>query len=136
MDFPLDTTISPQELVAAARAAREQAYAPYSNYAVGAAVQTADGEIIAGCNVENASYGATICAERVALTAAVAQGKRQLKAIAVVTVDGGTPCGICRQVMNELGPEMDVYIGDAAGNFRPTTVRALVPDAFSSRHLP
>ena len=125
-----DVEISSQELVAAAQAAREQAYAPYSNYFVGAAVMTAEGEIIAGCNVENASYGGTICAERVALTAAVAQGKRELKAIAVVTLDGASPCGMCRQVMLELGPEMDVYIADGAGKFRSTTVRALLPDAF------
>ena len=123
-------TVSPQQLVAAAQSARHQAYAPYSNYAVGAAVLTQDGEIIPGCNVENASYGGTICAERVALTAAVAQGKREFSAIAVVTVDGGSPCGLCRQVMTELGAEMDVYISDAAGNFRSTTVRALLPDAF------
>ena len=121
---------SSQQLVAAAQTVREHAYAPYSNYAVGAAVLTGGGEIIAGCNVENASYGATICAERVALTAAIAQGKRELKAIAVVTVDGASPCGMCRQVMYELGPEMDVYIGDGGGRFLSTTVRALLPDAF------
>ncbi len=122
--------VSPQQLVAAAQSARSQAHAPYSNYFVGAAVLTNDGEIIPGCNVENASYGGTICAERVALTSAIAQGKRQLRAIAVVTVDGASPCGLCRQVMMELGPEMDVYIGDDAGKFRSTTVRALLPDAF------
>ena len=122
--------ISPQQLVAAAQSARSQAHAPYSNYFVGAAVLTNDGEIIQGCNVENASYGGTICAERVALTSAIAQGKRELRAIAVVTVDGASPCGLCRQVMMELGPEMDVYIGDDAGKFRSTTVRALLPDAF------
>ncbi len=123
-------TVSPQQLVAAAQSARRLAHAPYSNYFVGAAVLTADGEIIPGCNVENASYGGTICAERVALTSAVAQGKREYSAIAVVTVDGGSPCGLCRQVMIELGAEMDVYISDEAGNFRSTTVRALLPDAF------
>ena len=123
-------TVSPHQLVAAAQTARKQAYAPYSNYAVGAAVLTDNGDIILGCNVENASYGGTICAERVALTAAIAQGKRDLRAIAVVTVDGASPCGFCRQVMIELGAEMDVYISDEAGNFRSTTVRALLPDAF------
>ena len=122
--------ISPQQLVAAAQTARKQAYAPYSNYLVGAAVLTGNGEVILGCNVENASYGGTICAERVALTAAIAQGQRDFSAIAVVTVDGGSPCGFCRQVMIELGAEMDVYISDEAGNFRSTTVRALLPDAF------
>ncbi len=128
----MNATVSPQQLVAAAHSARKQAYAPYSNYAVGAAVLTENGEIIPGCNVENASYGGTICAERVALTSAIAQGKRHLTAIAVVTVDGGSPCGFCRQVMVELGVEMDVYISDAAGNFRSTTVRALLPDAFGA----
>ena len=128
----MNATVSPQQLVAAAHTAREQAYAPYSNYTVGAAVLTENGEIIPGCNVENASYGGTICAERVALTSAIAQGKRHLRAIAVVTVDGGSPCGLCRQVMVELGAEMDVYIGDAAGNFRSTTARALLPDAFGA----
>lgn len=123
-------TVSPQQLVAAAQSARRQAHAPYSNYFVGAAVLLADGEIIPGCNVENASYGGTICAERVALTSAVAQGKREFSAIAVATVDGASPCGLCRQVMIELGAEMDVYISDEAGNFRSTTVRALLPDAF------
>ena len=123
-------TVSPQQLVAAAQSARRQAHAPYSSYFVGAAVLTAGGEIIPGCNVENASYGGTICAERVALTSAVAQGKRQFSAIAVVTVDGASPCGLCRQVMIELGAEMDVYISDEAGNFRSTTARALLPDAF------
>ena len=126
----MSAAVSPQQLIAAAQSARSQAHAPYSNYFVGAAVLTKDGEIIQGCNVENASYGGTICAERVALTAAIAQGKRELRAIAVVTVDGASPCGLCRQVMMELGPEMDVYIGDDAGKFRSTTVRALLPDAF------
>ena len=126
----MSAAVSPQQLVAAAQSARSRAHAPYSNYLVGAAVLTNDGEIIQGCNVENASYGGTICAERVALTSAIAQGKRELRAIAVVTVDGASPCGLCRQVMMELGPEMDVYIGDDAGKFRSTTVRALLPDAF------
>lgn len=122
--------VSSQQLIAAARSARQQAYAPYSSYHVGAAVLTSGGEIIAGCNVENASYGGTICAERVALTAAVAQGKRHFRAIAVVTANGASPCGLCRQVMYELGPQMDVYIADGDGNFRATTVQALLPDVF------
>jgi len=123
--------ISSQQLIAAARSARQQAYAPYSSYHVGAAVLTSGGDIIAGCNVENASYGGTICAERVALTAAVAQGKRQFSAIAVVTEDGASPCGLCRQVMYELGPQMDVFIADGDGNVRTTTVKALLPEAFA-----
>jgi cytidine deaminase len=123
---------SVEALVAQALQARVRAYAPYSRYRVGAAVLAADGSVIVGCNVENASYPATICAERVALTAAVAQGQRAFVALAVATEDGGSPCGICRQVMAELGPDMVVYISDAAGVFRTTTVRDLLPDSFSS----
>ncbi len=127
--------MEPQELVAWALRAREQAYAPYSRYRVGAAVLAADGTVIPGCNVENASYPATICAERVALTGALARGKRELVALAVVTQDGGAPCGICRQVMAELGPEMAVYIADAQGRFRATTVAELLPHAFTGASL-
>ena len=107
--------MGPDELVRHAQAARLRAYAPYSGYLVGAAVLAVDGTVVTGCNVENASYGATICAERVALTAAVSQGLRDFTAIAVVTQNGGAPCGMCRQVMAELGPEMAVYIADAPG---------------------
>ena len=96
---------------------------------------TSDGNIPIGCNVENASYPATICAERVALTAAVAQGYQDFVAIAVATQNGGTPCGICRQVMAELGPTMIVYIADTAGNFRTTTVAELLPSAFRGDSL-
>ena len=128
-------TMTPQALVQEALAARALAYAPYSHYLVGAAVLTADGAVVRGCNVENAAYPATICAERVALTAAIAQGQRKLVAIAVATRDGGSPCGICRQVMAELGPEMQVYISDDAGNFRVTSVRELLPDSFSGASL-
>jgi len=127
--------LSAQALVEQALQARQKAYAPYSHYLVGAALLTAGGLIIHGCNVENASYGATICAERVALTAAVAQGKREFVALAVATQNGGSPCGICRQVMAELGPTMVVYITDEAGNFRTTTVAALLPDWFVGENL-
>ncbi len=129
------TQMSAKTVVGAACAARLHAYAPYSQYLVGSAVLAADGSIVVGCNVENASYPATICAERVALTAAVAQGKRDFVAIAVATADGGTPCGICRQVMAELGPAMTVYISDAAGNFRTTSVAYLLPDSFDGSRL-
>ncbi len=123
------------QLVNAALTARDRSYAPYSRYRVGSAVLAADGTIVTGCNVENASYGATICAERVALTRAVAEGKRAFVAIAVATADGGAPCGICRQVMVELGPEMDVLISDSAGTLRSTSVRALLPDSFDGSGL-
>mgnify|MGYP000191624295 FL=1 len=127
--------MSPTELIQAAKEARTRAYAPYSNYAVGAAVLTEDGEVFLGCNVENAAYPSTICAERVALTAAIAQGKRRFAAMAVVTRNGGSPCGACRQVMIELGPDMVVYIADETGAYRTTTVRALLPDGFDNASL-
>lgn len=127
--------VTPQELVAAALAVRQRAYVPYSHYPVGAAVLTADGIIVQGCNVENAAYPSTICAERVALTAAIAQGHRDFTAIAVVTANAGTPCGACRQVMAELGPHMTVYIADAAGSFRTTSVAALLPEYFGPEDL-
>jgi cytidine deaminase len=126
---------SAEALVRAALAAREQAYAPYSRYRVGSALLVADGSIVVGCNVENAAYPATICAERVALTSAVAQGKRDFVAIAVATQDGGTPCGTCRQVMAELGPEMTVYVSNAQGSFHTTSVRELLPHSFDGSTL-
>lgn len=100
-----------------------------------AALLTDDSTIVTGCNVENASYGATICAERVALTRAVAEGRSGFVAMAVATADGGSPCGICRQVMVELGPEMVVFISDTSGQLRTTTVQALLPDSFDGSGL-
>jgi len=127
--------MTPEELIQRALYARTRAYAPYSGYQVGAAVLAGDGEVIIGCNVENAAYPSTICAERVALTAAVAQGRRNFVAIAVATRNGGSPCGACRQVMLELGPEMAVYIADESGAYRTTTVRDLLPDGFDNARL-
>lgn len=127
--------LTPKELVAHALSARQKAYAPYSHYLVGAALLLADGSVVLGCNVENASYGATICAERVALTSAVAQGKQSFVALAVATKNGGSPCGICRQVMAELGPDMRVYIANEAGEFRTTNTAELLPDSFTGRNL-
>ncbi|MFN8495271.1 MAG: cytidine deaminase [Caldilineaceae bacterium] len=127
--------LDPQGLIQEALQARQKAYAPYSHYRVGVALLVADGSIIHGCNVENASYGATICAERVALTSAVAQGKRDFVAMAVATKNGGSPCGACRQVMAELGPGMVVYITDEHGNFRTTSSAELLPDWFVGVHL-
>lgn len=129
------TRIDAGTLVQHAIAARQRAYAPYSNYFVGAALLCADGSVIYGCNVENAAYPSTICAERVALTSAVAQGKHDFLAIAVATRDGGTPCGGCRQVMSELGPEMTVYITDESGKYWTTSVRELLPYSFDPNSL-
>ncbi|MER3402225.1 MAG: cytidine deaminase [Armatimonadota bacterium] len=91
-----------QQMIQRARAVRRCAYAPYSGYAVGACVQTPDDQLFTGCNVENASYGLSICAERTALFRAIAEGAQLITAVAVVTPDGGTPCGACRQVLAEF----------------------------------
>lgn len=98
------------ELIEAARAASERAYAPYSKFRVGAALLTSDGRFISGCNVENGSYGLTICAERVALGRAVAEGAREFQAIAIYTPTSSPtpPCGACRQVLSEFAPRLEV----------------------------
>lgn len=119
-------------LVAHARAARAQAYAPYSRYAVGAAVLADDGRVFGGCNVENAVYGATVCAERVAVWAAVAAGARRLVALAVVTPNGGTPCGCCRQVLTEFGDaDLAVAVAGPAGPFDVCRLGELLPRAWT-----
>ena len=126
------------ELVAAACEVRQHAYAPYSNYKVGAAILTASGTVYTGVNVENASYGATVCAERVAFFKAVTEGDLPVVAVAVCTENGGSPCGPCRQVMSEFVPAEDdaaVWIADATGNVRQTSVYALLPDYFGPGHL-
>jgi cytidine deaminase len=100
-----------------------------------AALLTPDGAVISGANVENASYGLTICAERNAVAHAVAQGERRFDALAVVTQNGVTPCGACRQVLVEFGPEMTVIVSDTAGNHQVYTMRDLLPAAFVPEHL-
>ena len=124
-----------QVLVSEAERARELAYATYSRYMVGAALLCSDGRIFTGCNIENAVYPATCCAERVAIFKAVSEGHRDFAAIAVITANGGSPCGICRQVMREFAPGMPVYISDTAGAIRHTTVAELLPDSFGPEDL-
>lgn len=122
-----------KELVAAARSVRQNAYAPYSKFKVGAAVLTEDGSLFTGCNVENASYGLTICAERVAATAAVAAGHTRFARIALSLSGGGTPCGACRQVLAEFcDDDTPVLIDDAdqTNVVRTTYVNELLPDRF------
>lgn len=125
-------------LLAMAQAAAQRAYAPYSRFPVGAAVLTEDGAIVSGCNIENASYGLTVCAERVAIFAAVAAGHTAIRAIAVAAPKalGTTPCGACRQVINEFKPPagLPVILQGADG---PETVSfdALLPRAFGPRDL-
>ncbi|MGC9398888.1 MAG: cytidine deaminase [Anaerolineae bacterium] len=129
-------TIKPEILVAKAAEAREHAYAPYSHYKVGAAVQTEDGRIFTGANVENAVYPLTLCAERVAITKAISEDARRIVAVAVVTANGGTPCGACRQVMREFGePEMPVFVGTSEGHYREWTLEQLLPASFSAEDL-
>lgn len=124
------------KLIEMAQAARLKAYAPYSNYPVGAALMTASGKFFSGCNVENAAYPNGLCAERVAIFKAVSEGERSFAAIAVVTSNGGTPCGSCRQVMAEFGLDTVVLIADTHGNLHDeTSVAALLPGAFGPGDL-
>jgi cytidine deaminase len=129
-------TVTPAALVAAARRARRRAYARYSHYAVGAAVLTVDGKIFVGANVENASYGLSMCAERTAIFAAVAAGHRRVRTVAVATGSRkpASPCGACRQVMAEFGVET-VYLAGPRGPHREWRFRDLLPDAFTAADL-
>lgn len=124
------------ELIALADKARAMAYAPYSNYRVGAALLTGSGKVYTGVNVENASYGLAICAERTAAVKAVSAGEREFVAIAVVTDNGGSPCGACRQVLAEFGPEMRIVLADSAGKSREYSMSELLPDSFGPSNLP
>ncbi|MFZ5816870.1 MAG: cytidine deaminase [Bacillota bacterium] len=127
-----------ERLIEAARRAREQAYVPYSGFPVGAALLTEDGTLITGCNVENASYGLTNCAERTAIFKAVSEGHRRFAAIAVIadTPEACSPCGACRQVMSEFGPDARVILTNLRGNTVVTTVREILPGAFTPLDLP
>ena len=127
-----------QELIEAARQVRERAYAPYSGFPVGAALLGRSGRVYAGCNVENASYPLTTCAERTAVTRAVAEGEREFAAIAVVTATGATPCGACRQILREFGgPEgaLRVLVADLEGNVQTFTIEELLPAGFTPDQL-
>ena len=126
-----------QELAAAAAEMRKRSYIPYSHYAVGAALLTRDGKIYTGCNIENAAYPVTICAERTAIFKAVSEGDLSFEAIAVATEDGlGYPCGSCRQVMAEFALDMTVILADAAGRITiETNVSDLLPGAFTQNRL-
>ena len=119
-------------LMREAARARRQAYAPYSRFPVGAALLTADGTVVHGCNVENASYGLTVCAERNAVFQAVARGLKDFVAIAVTAREGkgAPPCGSCRQVLHEFGPQMRVFWRDARGRLAEETLDGLLPHAF------
>ncbi len=125
-----------KKLLEMAKKARENAYAPYSNFKVGAAIITEDGKIFTGANVENASYGLSICAERVALFKAVSEGYRKFKAIAVVADTDGpvSPCGACRQVLSEFG-DMDVIMANVKGDMKVMKLSELLPESFTPEDL-
>ncbi len=124
-------------LLAFAREAQEKAYAPYSEFRVGAAVYTSDGEIFQGVNIENASYPAGICAERAAMAAAVSAGYRDIAAVAVVGDSEAptVPCGICRQALAEFNPEMRVIMGAQSDDVAVATLDELLPEAFVRGYL-
>jgi cytidine deaminase len=129
--------MSEEKLIAAARAARENAHAPYSNFRVGAALQAKSGRVFTGCNVENASYGLTCCAERVAIFKAISEGERGFDAIAVVT-DTETltpPCGACRQIIWEFCGDVEVVMANLKGKVERERAGKLLPRPFDSSHL-
>lgn len=130
--------LADQALVDQARHARERAYAPYSGFPVGAALLGRSGQVYTGCNVENASYPLTTCAERTAVFKAVSEGERAFEAIAVVSATGAMPCGACRQVLREFGGHegnLRVIVADLAGNQRSFTIDELLPEGFTPEQL-
>ena len=133
MAEPLDASL--KELVERAARVRENAHAPYSHFRVGAALRTTSGNVFAGCNVENASYGATSCAERSAIAAMVAAGEREVAAIAVFTDADppGMPCGICRQVLLEFGRPGTEIVAASPRDLRRITLERLLPEPFTLR---
>ena len=122
-------------LLAVALEVRERAHAPYSHFAVGAALRTASGRVFEGCNVENASSGLTICAERNALFKAVSEGETEFTALVVVTEPGGMPCGACRQVLNEFTDDLPILIADTSGHGWFTSLNELLPHSFPGNDI-
>jgi cytidine deaminase len=128
-----------KELIDAAAAARKNAHAPYSRYSVGAAVRASSGKVYAGANIENASYGLALCAERSAVAAAISAGEKKLTSVAVMTSTSppAAPCGMCRQVLAEFaGDELPIALVNDAGERTDTTLGAMLPHAFRSGDLP
>ena len=126
-----------RELFQLAARALDNAYAPYSHFQVGACLLSKDGRTFSGCNIENASYGAALCAERCAVSGAVSQGVREFEAIAVAGRESfAWPCGICRQTLNEFAPELKVICGNAStGEYTVATLPQLLPRAFGPKDL-
>lgn len=124
------------DLLKQAIQAREYSYSPYSHYKVGAALLTRGGKVYTGCNIENAGYTSSICAERTAIFKAVSEGERDFVAIAVATSNGGAPCGVCRQVIREFSPNLTVIIGNTEGEHQILTLSDLLPYSFGPENLP
>lgn len=120
-----------KSLLEKARAVREHAYAPYSRFKVGAALLGAGGEVFCGCNVENASYGLTCCAERAALYQGVSQGERTFTALALAAEGEVYPCGACLQALAEFAPDLEIYVADDEGTIKTALLKELLPTAFS-----
>lgn len=134
--MPSLTNDERHSLIGLANEARRRAYVPYSKYPVGAALRTKSGKLFTGVNVENAAYPTTMCAERTAVFKAVSEGEREFEVIAVVTDNGGSPCGSCRQVLAEFGLDTVVLIADGEGKLvQETTVKDLLPGAFTPEYL-
>ena len=128
---------STEELVNAAKQARQNSYAPYSKFQVGAAIETDDGQIYTGCNVESASYGLTVCAERVAIWKAISEGKHKIRNVAVVcdTKELTPPCGVCRQIIWEFGGNVPVTLANLNGGRETVEMKDLLPRAFDTKFL-
>ena len=123
-------------LYEAAKAAQANAYCPYSNYRVGCALETADGKIYTGCNVENASWSVSSCSERTAIVKAVSEGDTTFKRIAIITRDGGMACGMCRQMLHEFAPHIEIFTYNEAGELvKHAYLHDLLPFAFGPESL-
>lgn len=123
------------KLINSAIEARRKAYAPYSKFRVGAAIESQDGKIYTGCNIENNSYGLTICAERVAIFRAISEGVTKLKRMVLVGPKLITPCGACRQVIREFSEDIEIILVDKNKNIRVTSIKELLPFSFYEKSL-
>ena len=126
-----------EKLIELAKNVRANAYAPYSHFKVGAALLTKSGKVFTGCNIENSSFGASMCAERVAVFKAVSEGEREFETIALVTdtEEPAMPCGICRQVLSEFAPNIKIYAANLTGTVKETSLKKLLPYAFTKKDL-
>jgi len=122
--------MTPEKLIKHALTARKRAAAPYSQYQVGSAILTEDNTVILGCNVESKAYPTTLCAERVAIFSAIAQGYRKFSAMALVTEDGAFPCGSCRQIIHEYAGNIPIYISNGSNEYITQTISDLLPNPF------